>query len=75
MRKILSCAGVSVATALMLVGLAAGPAHADVCEGLDEGAPVNHIFDQHDGTAIVWLFECYDGKAVFVGGGRIQLAS
>jgi len=73
MRRILSRAGVAVATALMLIGLAAGPAHAStLCEGAPDGLELTVTIPQGDGTAIIWVFQCYDdGKGRFLGGGRI----
>src|SRR5262249_26512464 len=71
MRRILGGASIEVAAASMLIGLAAGPAHAsDDCENQTAGTYVVYRFNTDDGTTHVWAFECNgDGTARFVGGG------
>jgi hypothetical protein len=71
MRRILGRAGLAVATAAILIGLAAGPARAmDDCEGQPDGTYVIYQFNNDDGSSHIWVFECYgDGKGRFVGGG------
>jgi hypothetical protein len=62
-RRIFGSAAVVAATAAMLLGLTAAPAHANAgdCDGVGNGNYIMYVYPETSFT-----FQCVDGKWVFI---------